>query len=460
MAYELHEVLDTVRMTASEHFDIRTVTLGVSLLDCSNASPEVVSQNAYEKVLHTAAHQVHVADEIESLYGIRIANRRVAVTPVTLMGGSFEAGDFIRLANSLDAAANEIGIDFLAGFSALVSRGMHKADHAYMEALPEALASTRHLCASVNCASTTAGINVDAVVRMSHVLRQTAERTAGTDSSGCTRLVTFCNAVPDNPFIAGAFHGPSLGEAVLNVGISGPGVVLRAVRDLPLTGDLSSVCEEVKRTAFKITRAGELIGRQVARRLQARSGVPISFGIVDLSLAPTPQERDSVGAILLAMGLEEVGAPGTTAALAMLTDSIKKGGTMASSRTGGLSGAFIPVSEDSVLARAMDSGQLSMAKLEAMTAVCSVGLDMIALPGDTSTDYLAGIMLDEFAIGMMNNKTTACRLIPVAGKSAGDFAHWGGLLGSAPIVAVPEAPSHALVKRGGHIPAPIRSLTN
>ncbi len=460
MAYELHEVLDTVRMTESEHFDIRTVTLGVSLLDCANASAAVVCRKAYDKIRRTAAHQVHVAEEVEALYGIRIANRRVAVTPVTLVGGSFGAKDFIHFAHALDSAARDIGIDFLAGFSAFVARGMHNADHAYMEALPEALASTRHLCASVNCASTSAGINVDAVMRVSNVLLEAAHRTADTDSSGCTRTVTFCNAVPDNPFIAGAFHGPSLGEVVLNVGISGPGVILRAVRDLPVSSDIAAVCETVKRTAFKITRAGELIGRQVARRLRARSGVPVDFGIVDLSLAPTPQERDSVGAILLAMGLEELGAPGTTAALAMLTDSVKKGGTMASSRTGGLSGAFIPVSEDIALASAVGSGQLSLAKLEAMTAVCSVGLDMVALPGDTSPEHLAGIMLDEFAIGMMNNKTTACRLIPVVGKSAGDIAHWGGLLGSAPVMALPHAASRVLVRRGGSVPAPMRSLTN
>ena len=337
---------------------------------------------------------------------------------------------------------------------------MTQGDIAYMEALPEALASTRHLCASVNCASTSAGINTDAVLRMAHVIREAAVRTADSDSSACARLVTFCNAVADNPFIAGAFHGPACGEAVLNVGISGPGVVLRAVRDLQETRDLAALCEAVKRTAFKITRAGELIGRQVAERLAQRSGVQVGFGIVDLSLAPTPAAGDSVGEILAAMGLDEIGAPGTTAALAMLTDSVKKGGPMASSRTGGLSGAFIPVSEDSTLARAAELGHLGLEKPEAMTAVCSVGLDMIALPGNTPAETLAGIMLDEFAIGMMNNKTTACRLIPVAGKAVGDYAEWGGLLGRAPVIEPRASACARLVRRGGQIPAPVRSLTN
>ncbi len=460
MAYELYEVLDTVRMTESENFDIRAVTLGISLLDCASSHAGHVSSRACEKIRRVAGHHVAVSEEVESLFGVSIANKRVAVTPVSLIAAGLDARGYVRLAAALDGAAADIGVDFLAGFSALVERGMTRGDLAFMEALPEALASTRHLCASVNCASTSAGINADAVLRMGRVIREAAGRTADSDSSACTRLVTFCNAVADNPFIAGAFHGPACGEAVLNVGISGPGVVLRAVRDLQETRDLATVCEAVKRTAFKITRAGELIGRQVAERLAKRAGVQVVFGIVDVSLAPTPVTGDSVGEILMAMGLEEIGSPGTTAALAMLTDSVKKGGTMASSRTGGLSGAFIPVSEDATLARAAERGHLGLEKLEAMTAVCSVGLDMIALPGDTPAETLAGIMLDEFAIGMMNNKTTACRLIPVAGKGAGDYAEWGGLLGRAPVIEPRASACARLVRRGGQIPAPVRSLTN
>ncbi len=460
MAYELHEVLDTVRMTESEHFDIRAITLGVSLRDCSSSLPQTVRARAYDKIRRVASHHVTVAEAIEALYGVQIANKRVSVTPITLVADGLSAADFVALARTLDTAATDIGIDYLAGFSALVQRGMTRGDAAYFDALPEALAATRHICASVNCGSTRAGINADAVLRLAKVLLETARLTAKEDSLGCTRLVGFCNAIPNNPFIAGAFHGPSEPEAVLNVGISGPGVVLRAVRDVGLDADFGTMCEAIKRTAFKITRAGALIGRKAAARLHERSGVPVSFGIVDLSLAPTPKEGDSVGEVLRCMGLEDVGGAGSTAALSMLTESIKKGGVMATSRVGGLSGAFIPVSEDPVMARAAARGHLTIDKLEAMTAVCSVGLDMIAVPGDTPAETLAALMLDEFSIGMINNKTTACRLIPVHGKGVGDTAAWGGLLGTTPVMPLKRLSSKHFARRGGQIPAPIRSLTN
>lgn len=460
MAYELHEVLDTVRMTESEHFDIRAITLGISLRDCSSSLPQTVRARIYDKIRRVGSHHVAVAEAIETLYGVQIANKRVSVTPITLVADALSAADFVGIARILDTAAADIGIDYLAGFSALVQRGMTRGDIAYFEALAEALATTRHICASVNCGSTRAGINADAVLRLAHVLLETARLTAEEDSRGCARLVGFCNAVANNPFIAGAFHGPSEPEAVINVGISGPGVVLRAVRDVGLDADFGTLCEAIKRTAFKITRAGALIGRRAAERLNARSGIPVSFGIVDLSLAPTPKDGDSVGEVLRCMGLEDVGGAGTTAALSMLTESIKKGGVMAASRVGGLSGAFIPVSEDPVMVRAAARGHLTIDKLEAMTAVCSVGLDMIAVPGDTPAETLAALMLDEFSIGMINNKTTACRLIPVHGKGAGDTAVWGGLLGSTPVMPLKRLSSKHFARRGGQIPAPIRSLTN
>jgi len=460
MPYDILEVLDTVRMTEMEHFDIRTITLGISLRDCSSTLPQTVRAHVYDKIRRTAAHHVAVAEEVEALYGVHIANRRVSVTPIALVAGSLPPAELIGLAQILDTVAEHVGIDFLAGFSALVEHGMTRGDVALLEALPAALATTKRVCGSVNCASTAAGINADAVRTMADVIKETARLTADHDSVGCARLVSFCNAVPDNPFIAGAFHGPSEPEAVINVGISGPGVVLRTVRELGLDADFGALCEAIKRTAFKITRAGELLGRQCAERLNQRTSVPITFGVVDLSLAPTPEEDDSIGEILIAMGLEDVGAPGTTAALALLNESVKKGGLMAASYVGGLSGAFIPVSEDQAMIRAAERGHLTLEKLEAMSAVCSVGLDMIALPGDTPAETLAGILLDEFAIGMINNKTTACRLIPVHGKQVGEYAEFGGLLGRAPIMPVSRLSSRSFVQRGGRIPAPIRSLTN
>ena len=460
MAYDFHEVLDTVRMTEAEYFDIRAVTLGISLLDCAGSLPQTVNAKVYDKVRRLASRHVAVAEETEQRYGITIANKRVSVTPVTLVAGALDRDEYVQVARTLDAAAKDVGLDFLAGFSALVERGLTRGDQAYLAALPEALAATEHVCASVNCATSAAGINVDAVREMARVLRDTAERTADADSIGCTRLVTFCNAVATNPFIAGAFHGVNGPEAVVHVGISGPGVVLRSVRELGSSATFTELCEAIKRAAFRITRTGDLIGRRMAEQLHQAIGVPVAFGVVDLSLAPTPEEEDSVGAILQAMGLSDVGAPGTTAALALLTDAVKKGGVMAASRVGGLSGAFIPVAEDQYLSRAVERGHLTLEKLEAMTAVCSVGLDMLALPGDTPPETLAGIMLDEFAIGMMTGKTTACRLIPVHGKSVGDFAEWGGLLGRAPVMPVSALSSEGLVNRSGVIPAPLRSLRN
>ncbi len=460
MAFELHEVLDTVRMTESEYFDIRAVTLGLSLLDCASTLPQTVCARVYDKVRRLAGRYVAIAEGVEQRYGVRIANKRISVTPVTLVAGGLQEADYVRLATILDAAAADVGVDFLAGFSALMERGMTRGNERYLAALPEALAATRHVCASVNCASTQAGINGDAVLRLAEVLLKTARLTSEQDSIGCTRLVAFCNAVATNPFIAGAFHDANGPDAVVHVGISGPGVVLRAVRETGPEASFNAVSEAIKRVSFKITRAGELIGRHVAKQLSREAGVPVSFGVVDLSLAPTPEEEDSVGAVLQAMGLDDIGAPGTTAALALLTESMKKGGVMAASRVGGLSGAFVPVAEDQYLRRAVERGHLSLEKLEAMTAVCSVGLDMIAVPGNTPKETLAGIMLDEFAIGMMNGKTTACRLIPVHGKTAGDHVEWGGLLGRAPVLPVSAVSGKTFVCRGGSIPPPLHSLRN
>ncbi len=460
MHFALREVIDTVRMTEIEHFDIRTITLGISLRDCSSRLPATVRARSYEKIRRVAAHHVRVAKEIEALYGIRITNKRVAITPVSLIADGHSRDDFVSLARMLDTAAEHVGVDFLAGFSALVEKGSTYGDEALIASLPEVLASTKHLCASVNCGSTAAGINANAVQQMAQVIKDTARLTADQHSLGCCKLVTFCNAVQDNPFVAGAFHGISEPEAVINVGISGPGVVLRAVKEIGTTASLDTLFDAIKRTAFKITRAGALVGHRCAKRLAEITSIPIQFGIVDISLAPTPAEGDSIGDILIAMGLEDVGAPGTTAALALLNEAVKRGGLMAATHVGGLSGAFIPVSEDQAMIRATERGHLSLEKLEAMTSVCSVGLDMIALPGDTSPQTLTGIMLDEFAIGMINNKTTATRLIPVHGMKEGDFVEFGGLLGSAPILPVSRLGNHVLARRGGQLPAPIRSLTN
>jgi uncharacterized protein len=453
MQYEFDEILETIRMTEIEHFDIRTVTLGISLRDCHDRNIEITKQKIYDKIYRFGKNHVKFAKEIESQYGISIANKRISVTPISIPFDSFSADDFIEIAKTLDKVADEIGIDYLAGFSALVQKGMTNGERELIKAIPSALAQTKHVCSSVNIASTKAGINMDAIMLMAETIKATAEKTKEHDSIGCAKLVVFANAVEDNPFVAGAFHGVSEPEVVLNVGISGPGVVLQAIKEAGNV-DLQQLSEVIKKTIFKITRAGELIGRKVADK----HGVP--FGIVDISLAPTPAEGDSIADILKAMGVEDVGAPGTTAALAMLNDSVKKAGLMASSSVGGMSGAFIPVSEDMGMINAVLAGNLSLEKLEAMTAVCSVGLDMVAVPGDTAATTIAGIIADEAAIGVINDKTTAVRIIPAYGKKVGDFVDYGGLLGKAPIMPVRTISSAGFVERGGRIPAPMRSLTN
>lgn len=453
MPYEFEEILETIKMTEVEHFDIRTVTLGISLRDCADRNINVTTQKIYDKITKYGAKHVSNAKDVERQYGISIANKRISLTPISIIGDSFGAEEFVKIATALDKAAEELGIDYIAGYSALVQKGFTKGEINLVDSIPAALSSTKRVCSSVNIGSTKAGINIDAVNRMSHVIKETAFLTKENDSIGCAKLVVFCNAVEDNPFVAGAFHGITEPEVTLNVGISGPGVVLDAIRSV---GNISfqELAEVIKKTIFKITRAGELIGQKVAER----NNVP--FGIVDISLAPTPAEGDSIGDILKAMGLEDVGAPGTTAALAMLNDCVKKAGLMASSSVGGMSGAFIPVSEDQGMIRAVEKGNLSLEKLEAMTAVCSVGLDMIAVPGDTSAETIAGIIADEAAIGVINDKTTAVRIIPAYGKSVGDYVDYGGLLGRAPIMFVRTLNNSKLMLRGGKFPAPSRSLTN
>lgn len=453
MPYEFEEILETIRMTEIEHFDIRTVTMGISLRDCHDRNIEVTKQKIYDKIIRYGSRHVKLAREVEAQYGISIANKRVSVTPISIPFDACSMEEFIEIAKTLDKAAEEIGIDYIAGYSALVQKGMTNGERELIKSIPYALSQTKRVCSSVNIGSTKAGINMDAVNMMSEVIKLTAEKTKDHDSIGCAKLVVFANAVEDNPFVAGAFHGVSEPEIVLNVGISGPGVVLEAIKEAGHV-DLQQLSEVIKRTIFKITRAGELIGRKVAEK----NGIP--FGIVDISLAPTPAEGDSIGDILIAMGVEDVGAPGTTAALAMLNDSVKKAGLMASSSVGGMSGAFIPVSEDMGMIRAVQAGNLSLEKLEAMTAVCSVGLDMIAVPGDTTATTIAGIISDEAAIGIINDKTTAVRIIPAYGKKVGDMVDYGGLLGKAPIMNVRTISSAGFVGRGGRIPAPMRSLTN
>ncbi len=447
------EILQTISMTEVEHFDVRTVTMGISLRDCTGNSTAEVCKKIYKKIMRLASNHVSVAKEFEDHYGITIANKRISVTPIAVACDALGSDGMIEVARTLDRVAGELGIDFLGGFSALVQKGSTKGDMALLEALPAALAETERVCGSVNVASTRAGINMDAVFQMAEIVKDAAKRTADRDGLACAKLVTFCNAVEDNPFMAGAFHGISEPECVLNVGISGPGVVLEVVKKYPDV-NLQELAEIIKKVAFKITRVGELFGR----KLSEIHGIP--FGIIDLSLAPTPEPGDSVGAILEAIGLDKVGAPGTTAALAMLNDAVKKGGLMASSHIGGMSGAFIPVSEDDIMIQRARSNDLSLEKLEAMTCVCSVGLDMVAIPGDTSVTTIAGIIADECAIGMVNNKTTAVRIIPVPGKDVGDEAVFGGLLGRAPIMPVRKISSARFIRRGGLIPAPVTSLTN
>jgi uncharacterized protein (UPF0210 family) len=454
MSFTDREILETIRMVELETLDVRTTTLAISLFDCADPDLESACEKVYAKIVHHGKNLVRVADSIAADYGVPIVNKRIAVTPIAWVGAASGAEDLSPLARALDAAADEIGIDFIGGYSAYVDKGFTRADRALVDSIPQALAGTKHVCSSIVVASTKAGINMDAVARFSAIVKETARRTEKDGGLGCAKLVCFANAVADNPFVAGAHAGVGEPETVLNVGVSGPGVVRSALERLGPDADLLAVAETVKRMAFKISRVGELVGREAARRLGT------VFGIVDVSLAPTPAEGDSVAEILELIGVDRTGAPGTTAALALLTDAVKKGGAMASSSVGGLSGAFIPVSEDAGMIRAVEAGALSLAKLEAMTAVCSVGLDMVAVPGDTGEDVIAGIIADEMAIGMVNHKTTAVRIIPVPGKKAGEKVEWGGLLGTA-IVQDPGAFGCSIFhRRAGRIPAPLQSYRN
>lgn len=451
---ERNDIAETLKMIEHDHLDIRTVTIGVSLLDCASSDAKIFADKIYDKITRTAERLVPVCAEIEKTYGIPIINKRVSITPIAIAGASLgKSEDFVLAAKVLDKAAHTVGINFIGGYSALVQKGMTEGDRRFLLSIPQALAETEIVCSSVNVGSTKAGINMDAVKLMGTIVREAAEKTADNNCMACAKLVVFCNAPDDNPFMAGAFHGVGEGESVINVGVSGPGVVCSAIKSKP-GASVTEISETVKRTAFKITRVGQLVAKEASRRL----GIP--FGIVDLSLAPTPAIGDSVARTLEAMGLESCGCCGTTAALALLNDAVKKGGVMASSSVGGLSGAFIPVSEDEGMIAAAKSGCLTIEKLEAMTAVCSVGLDMIAVPGDTSAAVISGMIADEAAIGMINGKTTAVRVIPAIGKKAGDMISFGGLLGEAPIMAVNTASPEMFISRGGKIPAPIHSLKN
>jgi len=449
-----HEILETVRMVELETLDIRTTTLGINLLDCADPDLESTCEKVYAKIIHHAGTLVETAGAISDEIGIPIVNKRIAVTPIAWVAAASGAEDLVPLARALDAAAREVGVDFIGGFTTYVDKGMTRADDALLNSIPAALAETERVCSSIALASTRSGINMEAVLRFAEITLDSAERTADQGGIACAKLVCFCNAVQDNPFVAGAHLGVGEAETVLNVGVSGPGVVRAALERVDDSADLLAVAETIKRTAFKVTRMGELVGREMANRLGT------AFGIVDVSLAPTSAIGDSVSDILELIGVDRTGAPGTTAALAMLTDAVKKGGAMASSSVGGLSGAFIPVSEDAGMARAAAEGILTLAKLEAMSAVCSVGLDMVAVPGDTPAHTIAGIVADEMAIGMVNHKTTAVRIIPVPGKKAGEMVEWGGLLGTA-VVQDPGAHGCArLAARGGRIPAPLQSFRN
>ncbi|MHC1747589.1 MAG: PFL family protein [Cellulosilyticaceae bacterium] len=447
------EIVETNKMIQEENLDIRTITMGINLLDCISDDMDKLCQNVYDKITRQAEKLVETGDSIAKKYGIPIVNKRISVTPIALIGGATGASSYVPIAQALDKAAKEVGINFIGGFSALVQKGCSKADYTLIESLPEALAITERVCASVNVGSTRAGINMDAVKRIGEIIKLIAKRTASEDSLGCAKFVVFCNAPEDNPFMAGAFHGVGEKDAVINVGVSGPGVVKKALESAR-GEDFETLCEVVKKTAFKITRAGQMVAKEAASILE------VPFGIIDLSLAPTPAIGDSIAEIVEEMGLEMAGAPGTTAAIAILNDSVKKGGVMASSYVGGLSGAFIPVSEDHAMIRAVEKGALTLEKLEAMTCVCSVGLDMIAIPGDTSSSTISGIIADEMAIGMINGKTTAVRIIPVYGKGIGDSAEFGGLLGRAPIMRVNPYSCEKFIARGGRIPAPIHSFKN
>lgn len=449
------EVNETNKMIEQMNLDVRTITLGISLLDCISADLDILNQNIYHKITTLAKDLVKTGNRIEHKYGIPIVNKRISITPIALIGGSAcqSPDDYVQIARTLDRAAKEVGVNFIGGYSALVSKGMTASDKNLILSIPKALSETERVCSSVNVGSTKTGLNMDAVRLMGETIIKTAQATADKDSLGCAKLVVFCNAPDDNPFMAGAFHGVTESDAIINVGVSGPGVVKTALEKV--RGEsFELLCETIKKTAFKVTRVGQLVAKEASRML----GVP--FGIVDLSLAPTPAVGDSVAEILKEIGLEHPGAPGTTAALALLNDQVKKGGVMASSYVGGLSGAFIPVSEDQGMIDAVKEGALTLEKLEAMTCVCSVGLDMIAIPGDTKPATISGVIADEMAIGMINQKTTAVRLIPVIGKKTGDMAEFGGLLGYAPVMPVNPFSCEAFVNRAGRIPAPIHSFKN
>lgn len=447
------EVQETNTMIREMNLDVRTITMGISLMDCAHSDVAVFNRNIYDKITRSAERLVRTGEDLERQFGVPIVNKRISVTPISIAAGGLHTDSFVPVAETLDKAAKEVGVNFIGGFSALVHKGCTKGDRMLIDSIPETLAVTERVCSSVNVGSSRSGINMDAVKLMGDIIRQTAERTADRGSIGCAKLVVFCNSVEDNPFMAGAFHGVGERECVINVGVSGPGVVKRALDEVK-GKDFETLCETIKRTAFKVTRVGQLVAQEASKRL----GVP--FGIIDLSLAPTPEIGDSIAEIFQTMGLEEAGAPGTTAALAILNDNVKKGGVMASSYVGGLSGAFIPVSEDHGMIEAVQRGALTLEKLEAMTCVCSVGLDMIAIPGSTSAATISGIIADEAAIGMVNNKTTAVRIIPVIGKEVGEIVEFGGLLGYAPVMPVNGFDCAPFIARGGRIPAPIHSFKN
>ena len=451
----IHEVLETNNMIEHANFDVRTITIGISLLDCADRDVEVTCSKIREKILKVAGKLKKTAEDISTEFGVPIVNKRISITPISLVGAACckTSADYVKIAKTLDSVAAEVGVNFLGGYSAIVSKGMTESDRLLIESIPEALACTERICSSVNVGSTKTGINMDAVRLMGETIKKAAERTAERDSFGCAKLVVLCNAPDDNPFMAGAFHGVTESDAIINVGVSGPGVVKCALEQVR-GKSFEVLCETIKKTAFKITRVGQLVAQEASRRL----GIP--FGIIDLSLAPTPAIGDSVADILQEIGLEKAGAPGTTAALALLNDQVKKGGVMASSYVGGLSGAVIPVSEDQGMIEAAECGALTIEKLEAMTCVCSVGLDMIAIPGDTPASTISGIIADESAIGMINQKTTAVRIIPVVGKTVGDNVEFGGLLGHAPVMPVNRYSCEAFISREGRIPAPIHSFKN
>jgi len=460
----ISEVFETNKMIEQENLDVRTITMGISLLDCADKDLDVTCEKIYKKITTLASNLVKTGEDIAREFGVPIVNKRISITPISLVGGACckIPGDYVQIAKTLDKAAKEVGVNFLGGYSAIVSKGMTKSDELLIRSIPMAMACTERICSSINVGSTKTGINMDAVRLMGDIIKETAQQTKENDSLGCAKLVVLCNAPDDNPFMAGAFHGVSEADAIINVGVSGPGVVKYALEQMDKTSNAEKgtnanfevLCETIKKTAFKITRVGQLVAQEASKRL----GIP--FGIIDLSLAPTPAIGDSVADILKCIGVEHPGAPGTTAALAMLNDQVKKGGVMASSYVGGLSGAFIPVSEDQGMIDAVEAGALTIEKLEAMTCVCSVGLDMIAIPGDTPATTIAGIIADESAIGMVNQKTTAVRIIPVVGKNVGETVEFGGLLGYAPIMPVNTFSSERFVNRGGRIPAPIHSFKN